>query len=45
LVFRVLEDENRSLKFRKAAREKAVEKCSLETQAKRYLGLYEKLLY
>jgi len=41
----VLEDKGRALRLREAARKKAVENYSLETQAKRYLRLYEKLLY
>jgi len=41
----VLEDENRVLNLRKAAREKAIRNYCLEAQAKRYLRLYEKLLY
>jgi len=40
----ILEDEDRALKLRKAARKKAVEKYSLGIQAKRYASLYEKLL-
>lgn len=40
----ILEDENRAFKLREAARKKAVEKYSLEIQAKRYVSLYKKLL-
>ena len=39
----ILEDESRALKLREAARKKAEEKYSLETQAKRYVSLYKKL--
>lgn len=40
----ILEDENRAFKLGESARKKAVEKYSLEIQARRYLSLYEKLL-
>jgi len=40
----ILEDENRTLKLREAARKRAVEKYSSEIQAKRYMSLYKKLL-
>lgn len=40
----ILEDENRALKLREAARKKAVEKYSLTIQARKYLNLWGKLL-
>ncbi len=40
----ILEDENRALKLREAARKKAVEKYSLEIQAGQYKSLYRSLV-
>lgn len=40
----ILEDENRALRLREAARKKAVEKYSLKIQAERYVDLYKALL-
>lgn len=40
----ILEDKNRVLKLKEATRKNAVEKYSLEIQAKQYMNLYENLL-